>query len=269
MATLTRHLHPLRACVYVCVFVQTFKAEGFPGLYKGVASPLVGMGIFNAVQFAVFTSFRSAWTNGGRSDTVANITGAAVCTGAVVALIEGPQDLIKSQMQKQIAAASDAQARGLPAPKAEFSSTLDCAKQIVARRGVQGLLQGFVPTVYRNMVGVGAYFACYEAARRAMTNNYARPPSSLEVLAAGGCGGFFYWLLCFPLDVIKTRVQTDALDPTQRRFRGMVDATRGILAEDGARGFMRGIAPALARSVPANAVGFALYEQAKAMMLTR
>jgi solute carrier family 25 (mitochondrial carnitine/acylcarnitine transporter), member 20/29 len=242
---------------------KTFQAEGFAGLYKGVASPLVGMGIFNAVQFASFTAFRSVWTDGGRVDSIDRITGAAVCTGAAVALIEGPQDLIKSQMQKQIAAVKAAEAAGKPPPPAEYASTLDCAKQVLARRGPMGVMQGFLPTMYRNMVGVGAYFAFYEYARRAFTNNYARAPTTMEVLTAGAAGGFMYWVLCYPLDIVKTLVQTDALEPSKRRYQGMLHAARSLYAKEGLKGFTTGMTPALARSVPANAVGFLLYEVTK------
>ena len=80
-------------------FRQTVKAYGFGGLYRGVASPLVGMGIFNAVQFAVFGWAKSAATDGGRAVTPGRIAAAAAGTGLVVAFVESPQDLFKCQMQ--------------------------------------------------------------------------------------------------------------------------------------------------------------------------
>ncbi|KAA0146225.1 hypothetical protein FNF27_05196 [Cafeteria roenbergensis] len=248
---------------------KTISSDGVAGLYRGVASPLVGMGLFNAVQFASFTALRKVWTNDGREDTIARIAGAAVCTGAIAALIEGPQDLIKSQMQKQIASAKAAATRGTPAPPAEFASTWDCAKQVVARRGPIGLLQGIVPTIGRNMIGVGSYFVFYEMARRAFTNNYERQPTSLEVLTAGGFGGFMYWMLCYPVDVVKTVMQTEPLDPAKRKFSSSLAAARAVHAAHGWSGFTRGMAPAVARSVPANAVGFVLYEWSKEALSRR
>jgi solute carrier family 25 carnitine/acylcarnitine transporter 20/29 len=239
---------------------KTMKAEGVAGLYKGVAAPLVGMGIFNAVQFASFTAFRNLWTSQGKHDTMGRVTAAAICTGVVVAFIEGPQDLIKSQMQKQIAGAKAAEMAGKPVPKAEYSSTMDCLKQVMARQGPTGMLQGIAPTVVRNMIGVGSYFAVYEWTRRKLTNNYERQPSTAEVLFAGGVGGFAYWVLCYPVDVVKTRIQTDALDPAKRKYGSALAAAKDVWNKQGAKGFIVGMEPALARSVPANAVGFLLYE---------
>jgi len=242
---------------------KTIQSDGVLGLYRGVASPLVGMGIFNAVQFASFSGFRNVWTEGGTKDTIPRVAGAALMAGFVVAFIEGPQDLVKSQMQKQMAGAKQALARGLPAPPAEYASTLDCAKQVLTRRGLSGVLQGIAPTIVRNMIGVGSYFVFYEITRRWFTNDYERQPTSMEVLVAGGAGGFAYWMLCYPVDVVKTMLQTDALDPAKRRYASSTAAARAVMEEHGWRGFTRGMVPAVARSVPANAVGFLLYEQTK------
>lgn len=46
---------------------QTVKSNGPLGLYKGVASPLVGMSIFNAVQFTVFSAAKDYFTNKGEN----------------------------------------------------------------------------------------------------------------------------------------------------------------------------------------------------------
>ena len=97
-----------------------------------------------------------------------------------------------------------------------------------------------------------------------------RPVSSLssfEVLISGGFGGLGYWVLCYPLDIIKSAIQTDAVDPAQRKYPGTVLATgRQLWAEGGVKRFTAGLAPCLARSFPANAAGFAIYESTMKML---
>jgi hypothetical protein len=39
-------------------------------------------------------------------------------------------------------------------------------------------------------------------------------------MLAGGLGGVGYWALCYPLDIVKTAVQCDAIDPRQRKYQG-------------------------------------------------
>jgi solute carrier family 25 (mitochondrial carnitine/acylcarnitine transporter), member 20/29 len=128
---------------------KTIQAEGLSGLYKGVASPLAGlwlvlalhrfpgmqcivgsllvttgMMLFNAVQFAAYSKFRDLATDGGSKETGLRFTAAGAITGAIVTVVEGPQDLIKSQMQQTMLKSTSA--GGTP----QYSSTLDCVKQV-------------------------------------------------------------------------------------------------------------------------------------------
>lgn len=239
--------------------------SGVLGLYRGVASPLIGMGIFNAVQFAVFGASKKAFTDDGRNVTLNRIAGAAACTGVVVAFVEGPQDLFKCQMQAQIAAApSGAGASASPA----YKGTGDCARTIIRERGIlTGPLQGIGITIMRNVVGVTAYFYVYEYVRMLMAGD--KPVSSLspmQVLLAGGMGGVGYWITCYPLDIVKTAIQCDSIYPEKRTYKGIMDAVSKLNAEGGAKRFTAGLSPALARSFPANAAGFAIYEGVKKAM---
>lgn len=102
-------------------------------------------------------------------------------------------------MQRQIGLAKAGQ-------QLEYKSTMDCLTTIVRKRGPAGLMQGFAATSLRNMIGVSMYFGFYEAAKLAITQDGKRPASSMEVFAAGGLGGFFYWLFAQPADVIKSQL---------------------------------------------------------------
>jgi solute carrier family 25 carnitine/acylcarnitine transporter 20/29 len=183
---------------------QTLARYGPAGLYRGVAAPLVGNGFYNAVQFAVFSAAKRAFTDDGRKLTLNRIAAAGAFTGIFVAFVEGPQDLFKSQMQAQMmhktagpgAAAPAAAAPGAAAaaahvrPAPVYKGTLDCARTILRERGLAGATQGLTATIARNMVGVCAYFYVYEAMRMQLARG--RPVSelsSLQVLLAGGMGG--------------------------------------------------------------------------------
>lgn len=86
------------------------------------------------------------------------------------------------------------------------------------------------------------------------------------MFAAGGLGGFFYWLLAQPADVIKSQLQVDAVDPAKRTYRGWLDCARRILRDEGPRGFLRGLSPSMTRSIPANATGFLVFELTKDLL---
>ncbi len=184
-------------------FRQVVATSGAAGLYRGVASPLVGMGIFNAVQFAIFGSVKNYLTDNGRSVTLNRIAGAAAFTGVFVAFVEGPQDLFKCQMQ---------------AGGRAYASTSDCVRTIIRERGYAGTMQGISATIVRNVIGVTAYFYVYEAARLQFAGD--KPVTSLSPLAvmlAGGLGGVGYWTLCYVRVIERARAPDIFYSPPPRR----------------------------------------------------
>ncbi len=71
---------------------------------------------------------------------------------------------------------------------------------------------------------------------------------------AGGVGGIAAWVVSYPFDVIKTRIQSDA------RYAGMWACAVSSYKADGARIFVAGLGTTIARSFPVNAVIFLVYE---------
>lgn len=236
---------------------RTIQTDGVSGLYKGVASPLAGMMMFNALQFAAYSNLRAFATDNGRVETGSRFLLAGAVTGAIVTVIEAPQDLIKSQMQQTMLKSA---ADGLPPA---YSSTMDCVKQIYAKRGIFGFAQGAEATLYRNVGAVALYFGVYEVAKQRAMALRGGKPTSLDFLFAGAAGGVAYWLFTYPLDVIKSAMQTDAVLPKDRKYSSYGDCMRKLYAEGGVSRFTRGFAPCLLRAGPANAVGFFLMETSK------
>ncbi len=74
-----------------------------------------------------------------------------------------------------------------------------------------------------------------------------------------GCS-IAYWTLSYPLDIIKSAIQTDAVNPAERRYKGWAHAASSLWKEGGVKRYTAGIVPCLARSFPANAAGFVAYE---------
>jgi hypothetical protein len=74
-------------------------------------------------------------------------------------------------------------------------------------------------------------------------------------MAAGAIAGGVGSLLSNPMDVIKTRIQTDP-----HLHAGIGACARALLEEGGAGAFLRGAAPRLLHKVPANGLFFAVYE---------
>ncbi len=82
-----------------------------------------------------------------------------------------------------------------------------------------------------------------------------------RVLAAGAAG-VVGWLPCYPVDVVKSRVQAGIVGGGESG--GGVPSARSVAMHlyrtEGWRGFTRGIAPCLLRAFPAYAAQYILYE---------
>lgn len=113
-----------------------------------------------------------------------------------------------------------------------------------------------------------AYFGAYEWCKIGLAAWQGVPTSQLgsaSLMAAGGIGGAAFWVLMFPVDVVKSRLQTQ--NPfAPDRYLGMRDCTARLWREEGWRAFFRGYTPCLLRSVPANCVTFLVFEKVKSAL---
>ena len=85
-----------------------------------------------------------------------------------------------------------------------------------------------------------------------------------QQLVSGGIGGFLYWFLTYPTDVVKSAMQSDDIVKRNRKYKGIVDCARKLYFEEGGPPrFFRGFLPCLMRSVPANATMLLVLEKSR------
>ena len=81
------------------------------------------------------------------------------------------------------------------------------------------------------------------------------------MLLAGAAAGVTAYFVTYPLDVVKSVIQTLPEGARGGEF-GMFRVARGIYRERGAGGFFRGLAPTLLRGAIVDGVIFLVYEGA-------
>jgi solute carrier family 25 carnitine/acylcarnitine transporter 20/29 len=210
--------------------------------------------------------FRSAmfWVNGAYLRWASNngtkrlsyldyAVGGSITWGSCV-LIECPLQLSSSQLQVQII-----NQKSNPAYVPEFRGIVEYVRVAPSKYGIRAIYTGIAPQLLRNTVGGFFHFGAFEYLRREYASRKGLAVSDVGFtcnMVAGSVGGFLYWLVIYPVDVVKSAIQGDALDPNHpnRRYRGTVDAARKLWAEGGATRFTRGLSACLLRSVPASAV---------------
>ena len=121
------------------------------------------------------------------------------------------------------------------------------------------------PTVIRDL-GYGVYFVGYEFLCKELTKYTKDEKRSIPVcVVAGGLTGIVSWAIVFPVDVIKTRLQMDGLHGSTQ-YRGIIDAFRKSVAQDGWVVLTKGLGATVVRAFPCNAVMFPVMEICLLMM---
>lgn len=151
-----------------------------------------------------------------------------------------------------------------------YSGPFDCIRQIYQQHGLLGIYKGQAATVVRECGGFGFYFLLYEELiQRTLKAHPSKSRNDLEtwrVCLYGGLAGYAMWLPIFPVDVIKSKIQTDGFSPSssiqKRMYSSTWDCVKQTFAKDGIGGFYRGLLPCLLRAAPVNAATFLGFELA-------
>ncbi|RJE26726.1 Carnitine acyl carnitine carrier [Aspergillus sclerotialis] len=237
---------------------KTVAREGLVrGLYAGVSAPLVGVTPMFAVSFwgydlgkTLVTKFSDVRVeNNTPQFSIGQVSTAGFFSAIPMTLITAPFERVKVLLQIQ------GQNPPPPGQKPKYSGGLDVVRQLYKEGGIRSVFRGSVMTLARDGPGSAAYFASYEFIKRSLTpkderGNVTGELSLPAVLTAGGAAGIAMWIPVFPVDTIKSRVQSAPGRPT---ISGTI---KSVYASGGFKAFFPGFGPALARAVPANAATF-------------
>jgi solute carrier family 25 (mitochondrial carnitine/acylcarnitine transporter), member 20/29 len=246
-------------------YTSQFSSAGT--LIRGTSAPILGYGALNALLFVTYnrTSDLLNSSTAGAPLSLWTTWLAGAIGGLATWVVSTPTELIKCR----------AQITSSPAAASSWSIT----KEILRTEGIRGLYFGGVVTALRDSIGYGFYFWSYELSTRLMMSKMRERGSDTQeaakVLLCGGLAGVVTWASIFPLDVIKTRVQTQVLSDStttpllgtervaegiSRRRLGAVDVARNAYRSEGPGVFFRGLAVCSIRAFIVNAAQWTVYE---------
>ncbi|KAG9238883.1 mitochondrial carrier domain-containing protein [Amylocarpus encephaloides] len=234
------------------------------GLYAGVSAPLVGVTPMFAVSFWGYDVgkglVRRFSTVENNQLSVAQVSAAGFFSAIPMTLITAPFErvkvLLQIQGQKQLA----------PGEKPKYSGGVDVVRQLYKEGGIRSVFRGSAATLARDGPGSAAYFATYEIIKRKLTpvdpvtGKASGDLSLMAITCAGAAAGVAMWIPVFPVDTVKSRLQTMDGKPT---VGGVIS---GLYKNGGFKAFFPGFGPALTRAVPANAATFLGVELAHQFM---
>jgi len=141
---------------------------------------------------------------------------------------------------------------------------LDCFVKTARAEGMIAFFRSLPTTLVMNIPYAGFHFAAYESFSRILGGNDGEIHTPLANLGAGAAAGGLAAALTTPLDVVKTRLQTQATGgPELVRYTGLFQTFRTVLAEEGIRGFFVGAGPRIVFFAPGAAIAWTTYETLK------
>jgi solute carrier family 25 carnitine/acylcarnitine transporter 20/29 len=269
-------------------YTSTFNAlttilreERMTGLFRGITSPLATVALMNGLVFASYKFFLKLQLEFPDSvPTLAQVCWAGIGCGIVSSIITTPTELIKIREQTMYGG----------------GTTTEITMKILQDSGIRGLYRGLLVTALRDC-GYGIYFATYEATCRYFAKPIIVPDdptlvvyvlSWWAVALAGALAGVIGWLVPFPLDVVKTRMQAHPMEMASYRacvgvllvhddlgrgddsesllhayknpYRTIITTIIYSYRTEGLGVFFHGLMPTLIRAIPVNIVTFATFE---------
>jgi len=125
------------------VYKKTYKADGIAGLYRGFTLSCVGIMVYRGLYFGLYDSMKPLLKNLGMEGSFAAsfILGWGVTTVAGIASY--PIDTIRRRMMMTSGEA------------VKYKSSIDCAKQVMQKEGVQAFFKGCGANILRGVAGAG------------------------------------------------------------------------------------------------------------------
>ncbi|KAF9350936.1 carnitine transporter [Mortierella sp. AD094] len=230
------------------VFKQAVKADGFRGLYRGMATPLVSVTPIFAVSFWGYDMGKKivySVTPERKSQelSVSELAFAGFFSAVPMTLFMAPSERIKVVLQTQGSGANKL-----------YNGPIDVIRALYKEGGLRSIFRGSGATLLRDGPGSAAYFVAYELVKKALipTGGTANDLNPLSVMFAGGMAGVAMWSIAIPPDVLKSRLQSAPAGT----YKGTTDALRILLKNEGPQALFKGLGPAMLRAFPANAACF-------------
>ncbi|KAH0454060.1 hypothetical protein IEQ34_018384 [Dendrobium chrysotoxum] len=244
------------------LFRSILRSEGPAAFYRGMAAPLASVAFQNAMVFQVYAVLSRACDPDKKNEppSYKSVALGGFGTGALQSFLLSPVELVKIRLQLQTLNHHH-HSRG------ESEGPLTIAKRILQTEGLHGIYRGFSITILRDAPAHAVYFWSYEYAREHMHPGCRKraDESFGTMLIAGGLAGVASWVCCYPLDVVKSRLQAQSQPRGSQpppRYNGIIDCFQKSVREEGYSVLWRGLGTAITRAFVVNGAIFSAYELA-------
>lgn len=148
---------------------------------------------------------------------------------------------------------------GVERPMGALTELRTCMWSIIRARGYSGLYLGFILQVFKEMIGNVALFGVYDATLMLLSGFHSTNQSWAAVWPAGSLAGISYYLVSYPFDTLKSKLQTDSL--VSPKYQGSMHCIRKVIFHESTiSDLYHGLSMCLLRAIPGGAAEFFIFE---------
>ena len=230
-----------------------YREGGARAFWRGNGANVLKVVPETAVKFAAFDALKQVVAvDPGNATTGERFVAGGVAGAAAQAAIY-PLEIVKTRMALSSNAAH---------PKAAPTTITGVFRAVLNENGARGLFRGLAPSLVGIVPYAGIDLMTNSTLREYVTRRYqaaGAEPGIPELLGCGMASSTTAMLATYPLNVIRTRMQTGGM-PGFPAYESASDCFLDVVRREGGRGLYRGIAPSLAKVLPASSISYAVYD---------
>ena len=230
-----------------------YREGGARAFWRGNGANVLKVVPETAVKFAAFDALKQVVAEDPGNATTGERFVAGGVAGAAAQAAIYPLEIVKTRMALSSNAAH---------PKAAPTTITGVFRSVLNESGARGLFRGLAPSLVGIVPYAGIDLMTNSTLREYVTRQYqaaGAEPGIAELLGCGMASSTTAMLATYPLNVIRTRMQTGGM-PGFPAYESASDCFLDVVRREGPRGLYRGIAPSLAKVLPASSISYAVYD---------
>ncbi|GER25162.1 mitochondrial substrate carrier family protein [Striga asiatica] len=262
-------------------FSKIAKTEGVLGFYRGNGASVARIVPYAALHYMAYEEYRKwiilGFPGYGRGPVLDLIAGSFA--GGTAVICTYPLDLVRTKLAYQARKLSNdfnstVQIVGSSKVSVQRQSSRDlvykgirhCFSSIYKEAGLRGLYRGVAPSLYGIFPYAGLKFYFYEEMKRHVPEDHKKDIT--VKLVCGSVAGLLGQTFTYPLDVVRRQMQVERLVTSNynNASRGTIETLIMILRTQGWKQLFSGLSINYLKVVPSVAIGFTVYDVAKAYL---
>ncbi|GAP90145.2 putative calcium dependent mitochondrial carrier protein [Rosellinia necatrix] len=247
-----------------------YKSGGLRGFFAGNGLNVVKIMPETAIRFGAYEAAKNALAGlEGHNDPHKINPYSKFVAGGVAGMVAQfcvyPLDTLKFRLQSEYVSGG---ARG-------NALLFQTARTMLAEGGVRaayrGVTMGLIGMFPYSAIDMGTFevlkvaYIQYKAKATGCHEEDAQP-STFVTGIMGASSGAFGASVVYPLNVLRTRLQTQGTSMHPARYTGIWDVAQKTVKNEGFRGLYKGLMPNLLKVAPALSITWMVYEKAKKVM---